>query len=77
MTLREFLQPEIENYVSICDNSGCELLKYCKSPAKIESIISQKILFANRFLLILFIIFPFFSDLAVKRLEKTGRMVYN
>ena len=44
MTLREFLQPEIENYVSICDNSGCELLKYCKSPAKIESIISQKIL---------------------------------
>ena len=44
MTLREFLQPEIESYVSICDNSGCELLKYCKSPAKIESIISQKIL---------------------------------
>ena len=44
MTLKEFLQPEIENYVSICDNSGCELLKYCKSPAKIESIISQKIL---------------------------------
>ena len=44
MTLREFLQPEIENYVSICDNSGCELLKYCKSLAKIESIISQKIL---------------------------------
>lgn len=44
MTLREFLQPEIENYVSICDNSGFELLKYCKSPAKIESIISQRIL---------------------------------
>ena len=44
MTLREFLQPEIENYVSICDNSGCELLKYCKSPAKISNVISQKIL---------------------------------
>ena len=44
MTLREFLKPEIENYVSICDNSGYELLKYCKSPAKIENIMSQKIL---------------------------------